>query len=219
MAGRTPLKYLYYNFLQLSCRLLGAALLDIRVSGRQHVPPTGGALVLSNHQSFFDPLLLGLAADRDMFFLARDTLFRSAPLRLALWAVDTIPLDREGGGLSGLKETLRRVREGSAVAIFPEGTRTPDGDLQKIKPGFCALARRARAPLVPVAIDGAYQAWPRKQKLPRRATVHIVFGPPIAPEQAQALDDAALVAEVQQRIGDCLATARAGRHRASCVHA
>lgn len=217
MYRRTFPKRLWYGFLHITCRLLGVALFHIRVSGRERLPPAGGALLLSNHQSFFDPLLAGLAADRDLHFLARNTLFRTQPVRFLMELIDTIPLDREGGGVAGLKETLRRIRDGGAVVIFPEGTRTSDGSLARLRPGFCALARRSKVPLVPMAIAGAYEAWPRKQRLPRRGCIHIVFGVAISPEQAQSLDDDAMVAEVQRRIADCLATARTGRDRATCL--
>src|SRR6185369_4246968 len=96
-------------------------------------------------------------------------------------SLDAIPIDRDGLGLAGLKETLKRLKRGEMVLIFPEGTRTPDGQVAPLKPGFCAIARRANVPLVPVAIDGAFDAWPRFSPVPRPATIHVEFGPPIEP--------------------------------------
>jgi 1-acyl-sn-glycerol-3-phosphate acyltransferase len=141
-------------------------------------------------------------------------LFKSVPLRWIIESLDSIPIDREGSGLAGLRETLRRLKRGEAVLVFPEGRRSSDGEVAPLKPGFCALARRSGAVLLPMAIDGAFDAWPRTQKLPRRACIHIDFGKPMSPEEVAKLDDAALVAEVQRRIQECHAAARAGKQRA-----
>ena len=212
MAERSLGKRLWYDFLRFSCRLLGVALFRIRCRDRKYVPATGGALILSNHQSNFDPVLFGLACDRRLNYLARQTLFRFPPFRWLINSLDAIPIDREGSGLSGLKETLRRLKRGEIVLIFPEGTRTRDGQVSPLKPGFCALAKRAGVPLVPAAIDGAYDAWPRGQPLPTLSVIHIVFGEPMLPDEVQGLTDAQLVAEVQQRIQGCHVAARQGRH-------
>jgi 1-acyl-sn-glycerol-3-phosphate acyltransferase len=211
MAQRSLGNRLWYEFLHATCRLGTVILFCTRVTGRQHLPKTGGALMLSNHQSHFDPMLVGSASDRRLNYLARQTLFRFPPLRWLINSVDAIPIDREGTGLGGLKETLKRLKRAELVLIFPEGTRTRDGEVASLKPGFVALARRAGVPLLPVGIDGAFQAWPRWRRLPGRAVIHIVFGPPIFPDEISRLEDDALVAEVESRIRICHATARQRR--------
>ena len=210
---RSLAKRLWYGFLHVLCRLLATVLFQIRVSGRDLVPREGGVMVLSNHQSHFDPVLIGLACDRRLNYLARETLFGFTPFRWLIQSLDAIPIDREGLGLAGLKETLRRLKAGELVLIFPEGTRTRDGELAPLKPGFSALARRAGVPLLPVAIDGAYQAWPRRQLLPGTATIHIRFGEPLSAEAVADYDERALVAEVEQRIRACHESARESRQR------
>jgi 1-acyl-sn-glycerol-3-phosphate acyltransferase len=205
---------LWQAFLKFTCRVAAVAILNIRCVGRQRVPPTGGLLVLSNHQSHLDPVLIGLACERRLNYVARTTLFRSRFFRLIVSGLDAIPIDREGGGLAGLKETLKRIKRGEGVLLFPEGTRTPDGEVQRLMPGFCAIARRAGVPLVPVALDGAFDAWPRQRKLPRPAVVHVVWGEPLVPQIMDQLSDEQLVAEVERRIRACHATARQGRLRA-----
>jgi 1-acyl-sn-glycerol-3-phosphate acyltransferase len=214
MSQRSLAKRLWYSYLHVMCRLLGAALAQVRCVGRHYIPPEGGALILSNHQSHLDPLLIGLAADRRLNFLARETLFTFLPFRWLIQSLNAIPIDREGVGLSGLKETMRRVRDGEIVLIFPEGTRTPDGEVAILKAGFCALARRVRAPLVPAAIDGAFDAWPRTRRFPRRACIHVVFGPALLPDEIAQLDDNALVARVEDLIRACHHRARNDRLRA-----
>ncbi len=206
---RSFCKRLWYDFLWICSRILGVILFRIRVENRHVVPRSGGVLILSNHQSNLDPVLVGLACDRRLNYLARQSLFKVGGLRQLMESLDAIPIDREGSGLGGLKETLRRLKRGEMVLIFPEGTRTVDGSVAPLKPGFCALARRAGVPLVPLAIEGAFAAWPRRRKLPRPSKIRIVFGPPLLPSDFARLDDARLVAEVEARIRAC-------HRRASC---
>lgn len=211
MAHRSLPKRLWHDSLRAICRLAGVLVFRIRCEGREWVPKIGGALILSNHQSHLDPVLVGLACDRRLNYLARDTLFGFAPFRWLINSLDAIPIDREGLGLAGLKETLRRLKREEIVLIFPEGTRTPDGEVAPLKPGFSALARRARVPLVPVAIEGAFDAWPRTHRFPRPATIQIQFGEPLQPEQVSEFSDRELVAELERRIRACHVQARRGR--------
>ncbi|HEX3871071.1 MAG TPA: lysophospholipid acyltransferase family protein [Pirellulales bacterium] len=219
MAQRSLVKRLWYDSLRFILRLAGVALFQLRCEGRHHIPAEGAVLVLSNHQSHLDPPLVGSMCDRRLNFLARETLFRFPPLRWLIQSCNAIPLDREGLGLSGVKETLRRLKAGEMVLLFPEGRRTSDGEVARLKPGFCALARRSNVTLVPMAIDGAFDAWPRSQRFPRRACIHLEVGEPISPAELSKLDDRALVAEVQRRIRACHAKAREGRLRAITVGA
>jgi len=191
--------------------LISVVFFRVRYGGWQNVPLGGGGLVCSNHQSNLDPPLVGMCFNCRLNYLARDTLFGFKPFRWLIRSLDAIPIDREGLGLSGLKETLRRLKRGELVLLFPEGTRTTDGEVGPFKPGFCAVARRAKVPLIPVGMHGAFDAWPRRRKLPRPATIHIYIGQPITPEQAAAMSDDELVALLHQRICDCKERARTRR--------
>lgn len=195
--------------------MLAVVVFRIRCFGREHVPPSGGGLVMSNHQSNMDPVLVGLATNRRLNYLARETLFAFAPFRWLIKSLDAIAIDREGLGLAGLKETLRRLKRGELVLIFPEGTRTRDGEIAPLKSGFCAVARRANVPLLPVAVAGAFESWPRTRLLPRRTVLRVQFGPPLWPSDIEQLDDAALVAEIERRMRACYERARESRRRAN----
>jgi 1-acyl-sn-glycerol-3-phosphate acyltransferase len=201
----------WYALLQFICRLLVTVLFGYRSTGQRHLPDSGGALVLSSHQSFLDPVLIGVPTLRPLNYLARETLFRFAPLRWLIQSLSGIPIDREGLGMAGLKETLRRLKRGQIVVIYPEGTRTTDGAPQSLKPGFAALARRAGVPLVPAAIVGAFECWPRTQQWPGRGQIRVHFGQPMSPEALVTFDDRALVAEVERRIAECHQGACAAR--------
>jgi 1-acyl-sn-glycerol-3-phosphate acyltransferase len=213
MAQRSLPKRLWYDFLRVVCRLLGVAFFRIRVFNRQYIPTAGGALVISNHQSHLDPILVGLAFDRRLNYVARDTLFGFAPFRWLIYSLDAIPIDREGIGLGGLKESLRRLRGGEMLLIFPEGTRTRDGNVGELKPGFLTLARRSKVPLLPIVVDGAFDSWPKWNMVPGLAVIHVRFAEPLSPEEMSQLDDDQLLAEVDRRIRECHAVTRKGRLR------
>ncbi|MDE0735859.1 MAG: lysophospholipid acyltransferase family protein [Pirellulaceae bacterium] len=208
---RTWFKRVGYCVLQSLTRCLAITTFQVRCWGRENFPRTGGALVCSNHQSFLDPVVIGNSSSRPINYLARKSLFQFGPLGWLLDFVNTIPVEREGFGVGGIRETLRRLKRGEMVLLFPEGTRCNDGHIQPFKQGFSAIARRSRAALVPVGVDGAYDAWPRSERLPQFQQVRVVVGEPISPELVQSLDDEQLLEELRRRIIDCIAQARQQR--------
>lgn len=211
MTERSHFKRIGYSVLRGLCRLVGVGMFQVRCLGHEHVPAAGGVLICSNHQSYLDPILVGLGFARRCNYLARDTLFRFGPFGWLIDFVDAIPVDREGRGIRGLKETLKRLKRGEMVLIFPEGTRSLDGNISALKPGFLVLARRSEVPLLPVALDGAFDAWPRNAWLPRPAVVQVCIGEPISSEQIKSLTDEQLIAELETRVRDCHAQARRRR--------
>jgi 1-acyl-sn-glycerol-3-phosphate acyltransferase len=177
-----------------------------RVTGREHIPPSGGVLLVSNHASFLDVFAVGVGCPRPLRFMARSTLFNPV-LGPLMRSVGAFPIDREGGGTAGLRETLRLLKNGSIVLMFPEGTRTLTGELGPVQPGMAALMR-ARVPVLPAGVAGTFEAWPRGRKAPGAHAIRIHFGPPIAPVEAAGLDPRAFVARVASAMADAHATAR-----------
>jgi 1-acyl-sn-glycerol-3-phosphate acyltransferase len=201
-------RFVYASSRQLF-RLIGAVFFRYRVLGRENWPSSGGALVCANHQSFLDPIIIGCTCDRRLHYMARKNLFDKPFFRWLIGLYNAFPVEREGMGIGGLKETLRRMKYGEMVVIFPEGTRTLDGFVGELHPGFCAVARRAKQPIVPLGMDGAFGAWPRGQKRPKLHPISVTIGEPISVEQVAEMTDEALLAEVQKRIVACHASSRA----------
>lgn len=138
-----------------------------RYEGRRNVPRSGPALLLSNHESYLDPLIVGAAAHRHLCFLARKTLFRNKFFGDLIRRTNAVPVDQEGIAKEGLKAILERLKGGEAVLVFPEGERTATGEMQPLKPGILLLIKRIEAPIVPVGLAGAFHALPRTAKWPR----------------------------------------------------
>jgi 1-acyl-sn-glycerol-3-phosphate acyltransferase len=165
---------------------------SLRVIGRRHMPRSGPVLVLANHQSFFDPVLVGLASTRYLTYVARETLFRNKFFAGIIRSLDAIPIDNEGFSRQGIHGTLEALGKGLSVLLFPEGERTPHGGMEPFKPGVTLLLKKAKCPIVPVGIAGAFDSWPRFQKIPklaplwappRKGTIALSVGRPISAEE------------------------------------
>lgn len=187
----------------------------IRVYDLVNFPTHDGLLICSNHQSFLDPLILGVVCPRPVNYLGRKTLFQFAPLGWFLKWNDTIAIDRESTGIGGMKETLRRIKRGESVLMFPEGTRTYDGEFHQLMSGFCILAKRSKATLMPIGFDGAFQAYPRQHKTPQLGHIHVVMGKPIPFDEYASLTDEQTTELLASRIRTCFETARAHWRRSS----
>jgi len=139
------------------------------------VPTAGPLIIAANHQSFIDPPFIGVAArGRHCDFIARASLFKFKPFGTLLEMVNCVPLKDDSGDAGAIREALSRLSMGHAVVIFPEGNRTPDGAMHRFKRGVALLVKRARCPVLPAAVEGCFDAWPRSSPLPRP------WGSPIA---------------------------------------
>jgi 1-acyl-sn-glycerol-3-phosphate acyltransferase len=127
-------------------------------------------------------------------------------------SLGAVPIDRERGGLGGIKATLQLLKAGEAVLVFPEGTRSRDGRLQPLMPGFCTLARRGGATVVPVAIDGAFAAMPRGSRFPRPWPIRLTFCRAILPDEQMRLSDE----ELAELVAELIAAELAAREAGSC---
>lgn len=158
--------------------------LRARVTGSDNVPRTGGVVLAANHLSFLDHVLLSAAAPRPLRFLGKTELTRGIGGRINL-AFGMVPIERGRADLATLDIVIDLLRDGNAVAIFPEGTRSPTGELFRFRSGIARVAAAARAPVVPVGLVGTDVVWPRGAKpqprRPARGTLHVTYGRPLDP--------------------------------------
>jgi 1-acyl-sn-glycerol-3-phosphate acyltransferase len=196
---RTTALLLWYRFARLVCATMSAAIWRWRATGQGNVPDSGGTLLVCNHVSFLDVFFVAFPLQRPLNYVARSTLF--VPLLGPLMrSVGGFPIQRDGLGAAGMKETLRRLRAGGIVTLFPEGTRSRDGQLGSLKPGIAALVARVGVPVVPAGLAGAFEIWPRSRLLPIPHPVRIHYGRPILPGELAGLDMESVTALIRERM-------------------
>lgn len=164
------------------------------------IPTTGRVIIVSNHQSYLDPPLVGGGPRRQVGFMAKESLFRGF-LGWFFRALYAFPVDREKP-VGGIKEALRRLKNDECVALFPEGSRTFDGELQEFMPGLILLAQKTKSPIVPAAIEGAFDAMPRHEhgKMHLFRKVAVRYSDPIPVETVMSLSPDELMKLVRERI-------------------
>jgi len=169
----------WYQFSYRLSQLLAGVLFDFRVVHRERIPAEGGVILAMNHQSYLDPPLAGIACPREIHYLARKTLMSWPVLGPIFPQLNVIPVDQERADMSALKSVIKLVRRGECTVVFPEGSRTPDGQLQPAQPGLGLIIAKTLAPVVPMRIFGAYEAFPRGGKPRFFRPVTLVVGEPI----------------------------------------
>jgi 1-acyl-sn-glycerol-3-phosphate acyltransferase len=184
--GERPRKRLLWRFGWNLCLLTMRTLFREHRAGIEHMPDRGPVLIVSNHQSHLDPVAIGMCVTRrETHFVARDSLFHIPLFGALIRAYNAVPIKRGEGDAAGVRAVLDRLASGAAVLVFPEGTRTRDGRTAPFKRGVVLLIKRARCPVVPAAVEGAFDAWPRSRKLPlvwgKRIAAQL--GEPIAHEE------------------------------------
>lgn len=183
------------------------------VRGSEHIPRTGGLIVASNHISFFDPPLIGIAAVRELHFLAKEELFRPPVFGWLIRTYNAIPIRRGVADLSGLTKAMDVLKGGRSLIMFPEGSRMRDGELHPARPGVGMLAVGTDARIVPCYISGSDRpgGW-----LTRRSRLRVWFGPArtwqeLAGSQAELQPGRALYQSVGDGLMKEIATLRAGQ--------
>jgi 1-acyl-sn-glycerol-3-phosphate acyltransferase len=168
---------LLWRALRGVARVLTTLLFDLKVYGRRNIPRRGGAILAANHQSYLDPVLLGMALSRPLSYMAKSELFKNKFLKWLITSLHAFPVRQGAGDVGAMKESIRRVQEGYLLNIYPEGTRTETGELFPILPGVALVVRRANVPVIPAVIDGAFDAWPPHAKFFRKFPIMVMYGP------------------------------------------
>jgi len=174
-AGMNPSYYAAWTVF----RFMYATYFRWRVYHPERVPLTGSVILASNHLSFLDPPLVGCGVPRAINYMARKTLFRFPGIGALLRSWNAVPVDRDGGSASGLKEILDRLKRGGAIIMFPEGTRSVTGDLQPARSGIGLAIIKSAAPVVPVRVFGTFEAYGKGVKIPRPHRVVVKYGVPM----------------------------------------
>ncbi|MCK5845288.1 MAG: (d)CMP kinase, partial [Victivallales bacterium] len=185
----------FYLFLRTSNRL--------KIIGAENIPQAGGVILASNHASYLDPPALGAASHRirTTHFMARDTLFIKPLMGWFLRNVGVIALDREKGDVKAMRKAIQLLKGGASVALYPEGTRSEDGELQPPKPGIGFLVAKGQTPVVPVYIHGSYVAWSKSSDGLQHLPITVVIGRLITREEIQHLGKGR---EAYEKIGELI---------------
>jgi 1-acyl-sn-glycerol-3-phosphate acyltransferase len=181
LTSDNPIYIVVYNFARGVASLIGRW----DIAGLEHVPATGACIIACNHQSFLDPPLVGCSLRRETFFFARKSLFNNPLLGTLLRTCNTIPVDRDGGSdVAAFKRVFSILRNGQSLLMFPEGTRSKDGELQDAQAGIGLIACKTQVPVVPVRVFGTREILPRGSFWLRpNARLSVVFNKPLTPAE------------------------------------
>jgi len=152
----------------------------MRKHGMENIPKTGSIIFVANHQSNIDPAIAGaVAVDRPFKGIARDTLFQSKLLSAFMRGFGVISIKRGESDMTAIKAAIAELASGRCVLLFPEGTRTPDGDLKEFQRGIWLLIKKSKATVLPIGFDGAFDAYPIGSKPKFRGCIEVIAGKPI----------------------------------------
>lgn len=186
----------FYRFAQQVVRFLRPLVARLDVHGLENVPAEGPFLLIANHQSYLDPILIQTVLRRPIYTMAKSTQFSDRLTGGFLRRVNSFPVRRFETDPQAVRIVLRRLGEGHGVGIYIEGERSWDGRIQPPRLGVLRLILKAGVPVVPVGISGTYDVWPRWDRAIKRGTVQIRFGQPMQfpqvdrkPEREQRLDE------------------------------
>ena len=172
---------LNYRIQRFIIKTLARSYFRIRVKGKEHIPSSGPIILAANHSSFLDPPFIGLGLPRQVTYLAKEELFSIPILGWWLRLVGSYPVARGKGDARILKTALRLLKEGRTLLIFPEGTRSLDGNVQSLESGFAWLALKTGVPVLPVYTADTYRLMPKGARFPKPGTVWLHVSEPIRP--------------------------------------
>ena len=180
----------WWVFMIFILRVLFSLFYRMKVHGRENVPRTGSILFVANHQSNFDPPLVGsVVCDRPFLGIARKGLFSSKLLSLFLHQFGAIEIKRGESDIKAIRLAVNELSAGRCVLLFPEGSRSPDGNMHEFKRGFWLLLRKSKAIVLPIGIEGAYDAWKIGSKQKLRGYIEAIAGPPIEASDLLAMGE------------------------------
>lgn len=204
---RTPVLDTFRPFLWFGARIYWR----IQLEGIQHIPTNGPLIIAPNHVTYADPVLVCLPIHLPVYFMAWDALFKVPGLSWLIRRLRAFPVQLESADPRSTREAVRLLQSGHTVMIFPEAGRSPDGRLQRFRPGAFRLASSLQVPVLPVTILGGHDSWPPGRVLPRPGRLSIVYHPVILPPKES---DARVAARVLGRqVRDTIASRLPAAHQ------
>jgi 1-acyl-sn-glycerol-3-phosphate acyltransferase len=172
-------------------RALSRVYFGLRLQGLEHIPQAGGLVIVPNHQTYADPVLVTIPFRRRIYYMAWSRLFEVWGLNWMIRRLRAFPVELDSRDPRATREAVRLLQAGQAVLIFPEGQRSLDGEVGRFKLGAFRLAASLGVPVLPVTIAGGHQSWPPGRALPRPGRLTITYHPLVHPEAGRDGRDAA----------------------------
>ena len=169
----------WYRFFRFVCKCLTSLVTHREVQGKENLPKAGPFILVANHQSFLDPILVQVSCRRPVHTLAKSTQFAGGFMGWLMPRINAIPTRRYRIDPQAVRVLLRRLDQGEGVGLYPEGERSWDADLQPFRRGTIRVLLKTGVPIIPVGVVGSYDVWPRWSRTIRRGRVKVTFGEPI----------------------------------------
>jgi 1-acyl-sn-glycerol-3-phosphate acyltransferase len=201
---RSPL----WRFLQIPAVIGCTLLFKVRVYGLHNVPKSGGVLLVSNHQSYLDPVLLALKLSRPVSYFAKSELFESRYFGALIRALHAFPVERGRGDKGAMEQAIRVLQQGYMLNFYPEGTRTETGEIGPMQRGISLIIRRAKVPVLPAAVHGSFEAWRPPRKFFGPHPIRVAYGRPMLLHELRADQ---ILSRVGSAIGSLYDQLRAGK--------
>lgn len=170
---------LWYFFWKTVLWAISKVAFRLRIEGREHEPRRGPFIAVGNHVSAIDPPLVGIALRHQAAYMGKHELLETPVLGPLLRSIGVFPVHRGAPDRSAIRKSLDVLESGGVLVLFPEGTRSPDGRLQKAEPGTAMIALRTGAAVLPVAVINSYRILPKGAHRPKFAQVTVRMGPPL----------------------------------------
>lgn len=194
-AVRTPVLDLARPGIRLLCRVY----FGLELSGIDNIPPAGPLIIIPNHQTFADPVLVTIPVRRRVYCMAWSRLFKIPFFSWMIRRLRAFPVRIESTDTSSVREAVRLLLAGHVIMIFPEGARTLTGKVERFKLGAFRLAASLRVPVLPVTIAGGHESWPPERVFPRPGRISITYHPVLEPDPSLEPRQAASVLALRAR--------------------
>ena len=167
---------MFYKIFKVLCRFWFGAILRTKVIGAENIPKNGAFILAANHVSNWDPPFLGAFIDREVNYMGKEELFKNPVMAAICRALHVFPVKRGAADKTAIKTAIKILKDGKCLGIFPEGTRSKTGKLDKAEAGVSLIAAMTKAPIIPAAIINTEKIFSREKFLPKLA---VVYGTPI----------------------------------------